>query len=835
MYGAPMFQKASKADAYSDSEAESEENEAGGFDGGEFQPRKRRRMGKESAALGIFGDDSDDEDTRRPGQRWKQKTLRTQGMAFVSGGQCDDEYSEGSVDDQEDDREEDDEDEENDQNTSGFMRGGLGFSKASNDSKDDSDKEGGKEYDTFNTPSFTPASFKSGYRYKSKINSKSNLPKPKPAPDSNLPFGKGFVPSSAYAPVLRDDLPEDTPQAPAVPKSSAFSSGRKSKIGNSFAQRMMAKMGYVEGKGLGKESQGRNVVIEANLRPQGVGLGAVKEKSEQERKEERRQAALRGEKLEDDSENEEKKRRRGNKKMAATAALGRSSGSGMSTPRSKPKAKFLTAEDLRKTAPGLHIPTAFAPILDMTGPGEKTLTSTAGLMSGSFTPAAAPETPEVVAKRRLIKRAHADLAAFSEEWNTLVERKAWADKQLEEHERAMATLTLDLDRYVEFARIVQEELPQVCGWDDSLACLHKAASTGVLGDDMADVIVATIYPLMRDADWEPLLRPTRFATELLPLRDVLLPDNSDAVEKAGDSFDQSSTLGFQAGGGVYRRHHKATTAYESLMYKLWLPRVLATVRSWDAYDVSSMMALVDAWEPLLPGFVKGQFMAEIVRHLDTTLSDWNPQKLQKLQSSRSEKTTNPDSMKSQHSALPHVWLFPWLPLLPPYHLDPRGSGLVADVKRKFRRLIGAWDFSRGLVPGLDAWKAVLGKEWTSLVVGHVLPSMGRFLRSNFRVDPADQEPHLAALRGVMQWQKVLGAAALGQVVATQVFPLWHAKLDEWLAVDEVNLTEVADWFEWWDGSVYPAKVRAVKEVQEEFERGLSRMERGIDETLTKPV
>lgn len=63
---------------------------------------------------------------------------------------------------------------------------------------------------------------------------------------------------------------------------------------NSFAARMMAKMGYVEGQGLGSTGHGIVNPVEAQTRPQGLGLGAVKEKSKQARDEEKRQAAARG-------------------------------------------------------------------------------------------------------------------------------------------------------------------------------------------------------------------------------------------------------------------------------------------------------------------------------------------------------------------------------------------------------------------------------------------------------------------------------------------------------------------------------------------------------------
>jgi tuftelin-interacting protein 11 len=65
---------------------------------------------------------------------------------------------------------------------------------------------------------------------------------------------------------------------------------------------MMAKMGYKKGQGLGKEGQGRSGVIEVQLRPQGVDLGAVKENPKQEKEEEKRQAKLRGEVYEDSEE-----------------------------------------------------------------------------------------------------------------------------------------------------------------------------------------------------------------------------------------------------------------------------------------------------------------------------------------------------------------------------------------------------------------------------------------------------------------------------------------------------------------------------------------------------
>jgi tuftelin-interacting protein 11 len=50
----------------------------------------------------------------------------------------------------------------------------------------------------------------------------------------------------------------------------------------SFGARMMEKMGYKEGQGLGKQGTGRIGIIEVRLRPRGVGLGAVDDNSANE-------------------------------------------------------------------------------------------------------------------------------------------------------------------------------------------------------------------------------------------------------------------------------------------------------------------------------------------------------------------------------------------------------------------------------------------------------------------------------------------------------------------------------------------------------------------------
>ncbi|KAL7624693.1 hypothetical protein AAE478_006263 [Parahypoxylon ruwenzoriense] len=764
----------------------------------DFNPRKRRRTGrnaKESAALGIFGSDSED---GGPGRRWKsKKDLRHKNVSFISAGQQNTKQDLDEGEDEDDDEldghpglgaqppvpqepvPEEDEEEDEDESMAGVGLGfgastpGLGWAPPA-------------QYQTTQTAEETP----------------SKPPKMKATYDGSTPLGKGFVPSSANEPILKTNLNDRPSSAPQTPKPSAFGGGGKAK---SFAARMMAKMGYVEGQGLGAEGQGRNLIIEATLRPQGVGLGAVKEKSVQERKEEKRQARMRGEEV-IDSDEERKKAKRERKKKG----LDSGSGSGASTPR-RPKTKYLTVNEIQKAAPGLHIPDAFAPILDLTGRDQKLLTSNSGLL----TPTAGTELAAQTESRKLARRAQGDLAAFVEEWKSLEERKAWLDMETHQRQQELDELESDFSGLNVFSSVLDgvSTAARDREWDLVISGLKKAeSSTSTHGDDeLAAIAVAAIHPFMRDAvqGWQPLDDPKlgNFASNLSDIRGLLglktKALNGNAVTKWQDTEID----------GTHRHHIRSATPWESMIYQILFPKLITAIsQTWNVYDAAPLLAIFDIWEQLFPTFVRSQLLEQVVRRLNDAVGNWKP--------------------KKRHENL-HYWLFPWLQHLPSHHLEPKGTGLVADVRRKFRQLIDTWDFSKGVVPGLKQWKDVFRPtkeqdQWKPLVMHHILPSMARYLRTNFRVDPSDQEPYLEILNGVLKWTDIISTSMVGEVIVSEVFPMWHEILYQWLTSTEANYEEIGAWYEWWKDQVFPAEISSLPSVAAEFEKGTAMIETALD-------
>ncbi len=776
----------------------------------DYNPRKRRRTGrdaKESAALGIFGSDSENDG---PTRRWKSKqNLRHKNMTFVSGAQKQPKGDTDGDEDEDEDEYQNETENEKDSEDSG-KRPGLGAKVSSRQDEDDDGDEEDEEDEEMTGVGlgFRPSA--QGLGWAPPVQSESfpmtNIPSKPPIIkakyDGSTPLGRGFVPSSANEPILKAGLKDGPPSAPQTPKPSAFGGGGKAK---SFAAKMMAKMGYVEGQGLGADNQGRAHSIQANLRPQGnLGLGSVKEKSEQERKEEKRQARMRGEEV-SDSDEEKKRKKRDKKKQQG---LDSGTGSGASTPR-RPKTKYLTVNDIRKAAPGLHIPDAFAPILDLTGRDQRLLTSSSGLL----TPTTGSEAVKQGEAGKLARRAQGDLSAFVEEWKNLQEKKAWLDMQIQESEQALTELESDFTGLEAFHSVLDEivDAARTREWDTIIAGLKKAeAATKSHDEDLAAVAVASIHLFIRDAvqGWQPLEDPKlgNFVSDLTDIRGILGLDNKAANGNAIAKWEDTEI------DGTHRHHQRTTTVYESMIYKYIFPKLVTTISHWDVHDPAPLLVIFDKWDQLFPKFVRSQLLEQVARRLGEAIGNWKPRKKQHI----------------------HLWVFPWLERLPAYHLDPKGTGIVAEVRRKFRQLVDRWDYHRGVIPGLKEWKNVFrpSKEqdqWKPLLLHHVVPSMARYLRTNFRVAPADQEPYMEMLGGVLRWAEVVSPAAIAEVVVAEVFPQWHAVLWQWLTSgDDANYEEIGAWFEWWQGEVFPDEIASQPAVKAEFDAGTALIERALD-------
>ncbi|KAJ5899020.1 G-patch domain protein (TFIP11) [Penicillium taxi] len=526
---------------------------------------------------------------------------------------------------------------------------------------------------------------------------------------------------------------------------------------------MLAAMGYKAGEGLGAHKQGITAPIEVKVRPQGnIGLGGIREKTNQVLEQERQEALSRGEAVSDDMEDYENRKRTG---KLQKGAQNQKRGPPKKSARLNP-VKFRTAGEPEDE---LEV---FETIIDATGKEQRRLTSTSGIMSQQLS---GPTKAQKLTSRFL-----AEIDASANEWNYRVEDHNANQAQKAEIAELVTwntELLLLVDKMINdmevLVGVVNNEHPSPSKFDE---LADKILAIGEKYEDIADHfnigegVVSAIQPAFRKAmdEWDPLQDPTFLASAL---------------------------------GRIQKVANKRLFA--SMIRRFWLPRVSSALLEWSVHDPSSATTLLDAWKQVVPTSIYSSILEKsIVPKLTDALNSWKP-------STRS----------SSHASC--WWLFTWLPELNEQHTDAKNpTGLMSDAKRKFRKVLDNCSIHQGPFQGLKLWKDALGSEFDHSIVNHLLPRLAQRMRERFLVNPTKQD--MTDLEDVLRWKSFLQPNALGMLLKSAFFPQWHRALHHWL-INDPDYEEVGAWFSWWKTQI-PEEISQLIFIDDEWKKALKTMD-----------
>ncbi|KAF9047173.1 TFP11-domain-containing protein [Hymenopellis radicata] len=766
--------------------------------------RKRKRNGKEDAIYGVFGEDSDED--RRPVRTVKKKKKAT---TFVQASTSKQDTQSGGSDEGEgeDDQDMSDDSEpsrppsprireaEDDDNSAisadasgvtGFSRGGIGATSQGGvgSSRSGIGSSHGGLGSSFAagigaTSSPKPAT-KTNLFAKAGIGAKSDEPKP-----------ESKASTSAFASTSYDDFPSSF----SSNRSSSFLRGSQpstppvldsneqrhfEQLSGTFGARMLAKMGWQAGTGLGVTGEGIVTPVETKMRPErsGIAFRGFKEKTKQSKMEAKR----RGEVISDDETDNKLKKK-------AKAAREKRSDVWKNPKKVKTKVEHKSYEQILADAGDTSV-SGIGQIIDATGAVPKEVSSLAEISLNSWSPSNDPtRIPEVRHNIRLITDAcKSDFDGLAREAKSLDEKKKWVireDARLRKNVEEEADLIARLQQVQLVSAEINTMSKELAGeYEPSLKSFDPLFERLLEYERefkryrLDEIVVGAIAPVVRRmvTGWNPLQEPT-FLVDAFRTWRAALPVN-DAPEKPQNQVDVYGTHTVPASTN---EELKPMTPFESLLWNVWLPKVRTTINNeWSAQNPNSAVKLYEAWSTFLPPFIRDNMLDQLI--------------------------------------LPKTIVFPWLP-----YVGLRLEDLVDEARRKVKNLLRHWTVGDEVPKDL----VFNAGDWDNMLLKSIVPKLGATLRNDLRINPRNQR--MEPLNAVLQWSPILRPSIVTQLLETEFFPKWLDVLHVWLIQPQVSFEEVAQWYQFWKTTV------TAPGVERGFTRGLQLMNQAIELGSSAPT
>ncbi|KAL6762911.1 TFP11-domain-containing protein [Haematococcus lacustris] len=551
-----------------------------------------------------------------------------------------------------------------------------------------------------------------------------------------------------------------------------------------LGMKLLMKMGYKPGEGLGRDKSGIAKPVEVQLRPKNMGMGF---------------GARRGPDPEDSQPAPVQGPQTAADQKAAIAQQGKLWKKKHSEARVK--REYRSADQVLQEAPTK--PLAAQPILDMRGPQTRLITNMdhLNMKDGGVGDSAVP-MPELQHNLQLlVDLAEADIqkldAKLRHEQDTatlLAREEKLLQEQVTRQEDQLQRLTTVLE---EVDRCTSAG-PSTMSLDEVEAAFTHLARhyrEEYILYNLAAPALAAILPRLAELlhGWAPLIDPKRGAVEFGRLRPLLEPGSAGYGQAGGAATRGSLFAGTALDGS-------GSDPYLWLVSELVLPPMRAACTSWQPRDPEPLLAWLDVWASLLPRAALDHVLDMLVMpRLQQAVLSWEPR---------------------QETVAIHTWLHPWLE-----HLAGPLQQLYPGIRHKLYVALQAWHPSDGSALVLLApWKNALSPlDWSDLLLRSITPKLAAAL-AGFQVNPLAQD--MAPFEWVMAWTDCLPEPQMVSLLEGGFFPQWKQVLAFWLS-HQPDYDEVTRWYLGWKAA-FPPSVMALERVRAHFTEALDMMNQAVD-------
>ena len=547
--------------------------------------------------------------------------------------------------------------------------------------------------------------------------------------------------------------------------------------------KLLSKMGWKEGQGLGKDGKGLSQPLEATLRPkrQGMGFGNRREPSLAP-KEEEKEIHVAKEVVDVQQEAKAWRKQRADSKLKEKKQI------------------FKTVDDVLASSDGAA-KSSIQTIIDMRGPQKRVILdvgSEGALLERQHHAHDEGPLPELQHNMRLlvdlneaeIKKVNARIS-HSRDTRTLLEKERL---RLLQQKSVADTARNNLARAVSYATKIRDEVHR--GLNLSAESRNIFSETkAILGKEYYHyrfhLLAAAVIqkPLGQEAQmWSPLDDPTRLLPQIAEWKALL------TIEDHSNQFYPDQDVDVD---GLFA----SSDPFVMLIVDIVLPKLRSDVQSsWDPKDSDRLEAFLDSWRSVLPHDVILYVMQHaVLPKLKAAVEQWEP--------------------LVDHIA-PHTWLLPPLP-----YLGNHAKDIWPIVRMKFITALKQWHPSDPTaLEMLRPWRRVFSAhDWDHLCSRAIEPKLSRVLDDEFVIHTSEQD--LESFSWVMSWDTEIRPERFAKILDRHFFPKWRAALRHML-MHTTNYDEIARWYLSWK-SYMSDELLETSLVSKNIEAALNDMSRAI--------
>ncbi|KAH9471505.1 hypothetical protein MJO29_002709 [Puccinia striiformis f. sp. tritici] len=593
---------------------------------------------------------------------------------------------------------------------------------------------------------------------------------------------------------------------------------------SSVGLKMLQNMGWKSGTGLGTQGEGIVTPLETKARPKGMGLSykGFEERTNQAKEEDRRNGKVL------DGDDVDKRTGKKKDKSSKESSVVREAWKAKPKAPKKTKVVHRTYEQIISELDGdqMSVDPGVGEIIDLTGRKLPSLNTTLTHHSkGPTEEGQEHRLPELMHNLALIcDISKGNLIHLAKEGQAIKQKSQQLAKDQARSKQIFDLQQLKLSKIKRIVELtgsikvthlsilnqITENTPavEICKmvdqFDESFFELLEFLADNKADHDslrLDEIVVSALAPILRQAwsRWDVLQEPALSVKQLKRFRKCFrMEQSSQSSKSTDDEEDFKHPLFPTSSRGAILQTNRKMTAYESLIWNDWLPKIRSTVNVWSPYQSEQMIKTYMSWKSILPPFVHDNILDQlIVPKLLTWIGNWDFR-----EQSEDFDSTRPDSKRVSL----HLFVFPWLELVGAY----RSELILAEVKLKLSAWMKSWKYTsvesaeEGLmIQDLLVWKkdVLKRRDWDKMTLKTVAPHLASYLRTNLSINPKNQ--NLRPFQVMLNWcQLITNQEMLNQLLTNEFFTKWIDTLWIWLTSPSANPDQIGEWYNWWK-SLFP--------------------------------